>query len=104
MDMEDWIWAGVVITIISFIGFLVIYAIIVGTYLNPIREDKAQRMCVESGFDTFIRWESKIFTTEFLALYCGTYEQRMIREGRIDAYQNTGDEKGTFVIKSNSGG
>ena len=84
-------------------GFVVIYSTVMVAYLDPIREDKAQKMCVDSGFDTFIRWQSKMFTTEVLALYCGTYEQRMIREGRIDAYQNTGDEKGTFVIKSSSG-
>ena len=71
-------------------------------YLDPIREDIAQKSCVESGHETFITYTTTIFSKYIRALYCGTYEQRMIKEGKIDAYQNTGDEKGTFVVKGST--
>lgn len=102
MDLDD-IGEFIVILICLFFIIVMVYVIIIFGYLNPIRSDKAQTSCVNSGFETFIYFRSKIFTTDILALYCGTYEQRMIREQKIDAYQNTGDEKGTFIIKSNQG-
>ncbi len=104
MDIGEILAMTFGILVLGFVVFLIGYGFIVLTYLDPIRDNKAQLACVDSGFETFITYKSKIFTTDILALYCGNYEQRMIKEGRIDAYQNTGDEKGTFVIKSSSGG
>ncbi len=100
MDTEDKIGYSILGVIVSILLWGLISAIYAGVYLDPIRNDIAQISCVESGFETYIYFTTTIYSTELKALFCGTYEERMIREGHIDAYQNTGDEKGTFVVKN----
>lgn len=99
MDGEDIFWGfigGIIILLLIGSLFGLLY---VDFYVEPIREDTAQRTCVEKGHETFITYTATLLSKHVRALYCGTYEQRMIKEGKIDAYQNTGDEKGTFVVK-----
>ena len=100
MDTGDKIFCSVMGIIILVCVWLFSSMIYTGLYLDPIREDIAQRACVESGHETFITYTTTLYSKYVRALYCGTYEERMIKEGNIDAYQNTGDEKGTFVVKS----
>ena len=80
----------------SVLGLIVLFGIINGFWIGPIAKDNAQRDCVNMGYESFIDYTFLPFSTKPKALYCGTYEQRMIKEGRITAYQ-TGNN-GTMII------
>ncbi len=85
IDGEDIFAYGFVlvisIAVLSLVG-LAIHSI----WVSPIIGDNAQNSCVDSGFETFISYTQYPFSKEPRALYCGSYEQRMIKEGKIRAY------------------
>ena len=99
MDTADWVGIIFAVSFVIFIFSFVVNAV----FYFPVIQNNAQNICVDADFETFIDYSIFPYSTSPRALYCGTYEQRMIKEGKIDAYQNTGDEKGTFVIKSSGG-
>ena len=85
MDGEDVFAYGFVIAI--FMGALLVGGFIVhGIWVSPMIGDNAQSSCVNSGFETFISYTQYPFSKQPKALYCGSYEERMIKEGKIRAY------------------
>lgn len=85
MDGDDIFAYGVGIAI--FLGALLAGGFIVHSiWISPMIEDNAQNSCVNSGFETFISYTQYPFSDQARALYCGSYEERMIKEGKIRAY------------------
>ena len=87
----------------TFIVLAAISGLIQGVILYPISLDKAQIECESKGFDTFIDYILVVYSSKPIGLYCGTYEQRMIREGKITAYST--DRNNSIIISDlGSGG
>ncbi len=85
MDGDDIFAYGFVVVVV--LSAVVISGFFIhSVWISPIIEDNAQNSCVNSGFETFISYTQYPFSKEPRALYCGSYEERMIKEGKIRAY------------------
>ena len=92
MDIDDLL----TIIVVGGIAFLSVSFILNATIWSPIAQNNAQIICVSQGYETYIDYSWIPYTTTPMALYCGTYEQRMIQEGKITAY--TTDKNSSIII------
>ena len=103
MDEEDYEDFGVLcfymfVIIIPIIGII---AFLVHANLDNIAEGKALRECRFEGYETFIMYTRTFLSSKPIGLVCGTLKERMIYEGRINAYMVN---NATNVILSQKGG
>ncbi len=75
-------------TIIFVTSLFIIIAIIGSFYLvmTPIRNDNAQQECVNKGFETYVDYSNLFFQTKPVALVCGTYKNRLVKDKIIKEY------------------
>ena len=60
----------------------------------------ANMLCKSQGFETYVTYKHKVFSSEPYNIVCGTLRERLIAEGKIVAY-NTNNN--TPIIVSGSG-
>ena len=99
MEFEDFVKLCIYMFVIIPIIFIITY--LIHTNLDNIAEDKALRDCRFMGYETFITYTRTFLSSKPIGLVCGTLKERMIYEGRINAYMVN---NATNVILSQKGG
>ena len=49
--------------------------------------DTANELCKAKGFETYVRFNTKLLSRTPYNLVCGTLKERLIAEGKIKAYE-----------------
>ena len=53
---------------------------------NVIAGNTANTLCRNRGFETYVTYKHKVFSSEPYNIVCGTLRERLIAEGKIVAY------------------
>ena len=70
-----------------FVLVLFLLSLWIGYNAKVVAGDTANELCKAKGFETYVRFNTKLLGRTPYNLVCGTLKERLIAEGKIKAYE-----------------